>query len=187
MIYIVRHGETASNAANLIQGHLDIPLNDVGRKQACDARQTFHTIPFTAVYSSDLSRAKETASILVEGRGLNVSIDSRFRERFFGPFEGRSMDFYYSMSSEERALVAETPEAVRARSMEGLHAIASAHRCGPVLIVAHGGAIKYTIAPMLGISIEEIKVGNLGYAKLCLEDGVWSVAEMQGITVGKGT
>ena len=61
-VYIVRHGETDSNLNKIIQGHLDVPLNDTGRSQARLLSQSLRTIPFTRAWSSDLIRASDVSA-----------------------------------------------------------------------------------------------------------------------------
>jgi len=59
---LVRHGETDWNRDKRIQGHLDVPLNDTGRRQALAVRRALAGIPFAAHYASDLARTLETAA-----------------------------------------------------------------------------------------------------------------------------
>lgn len=89
---IVRHGETAWNAERRIQGHLDIGLNDTGERQALAAADWLAAVPFAAVYSSDLLRARTTAAPLAAARGIEVRLEPRLRERRYGIFEGLTYD-----------------------------------------------------------------------------------------------
>ena len=59
-LYMMRHGETAWNADNRILGSTDIPLNAKGREQAREAAERLKDISFDIIYTSELSRAKET-------------------------------------------------------------------------------------------------------------------------------
>lgn len=58
-VYLVRHGETDANRDGIIQGQLNTPLNDLGRKQANLVGEVLRGVPFNAAYSSDLDRATE--------------------------------------------------------------------------------------------------------------------------------
>ena len=89
-IIAIRHGETAWNVDTRIQGHLDIPLNETGRRQAARMARALADEPIRAIYASDLSRAWETAQCL--GRALNIEVISEpgLRERSFGDFEGKT-------------------------------------------------------------------------------------------------
>jgi len=80
-ICVIRHGETGWNVEKRIQGHTDIPLNETGRAQAL-------AMAFNAVYSSDLTRALETARVLAQREDLEVKCLPQLRERHFGLFQG---------------------------------------------------------------------------------------------------
>ncbi len=87
-IYLMRHGETAWNAENKLQGHSDIPLNEKGIELAKRTGQALKDIPFEAAYSSPLIRAIQTAQIVMEGKGVPVQTDDRLKEMGFGVLEG---------------------------------------------------------------------------------------------------
>jgi len=89
-VLAIRHGETAWNVDTRIQGHTDIGLNDTGRWQAQRLAQALADEPLAAVYSSDLSRAHDTARGLARSGGLPVRLDTGLRERHFGAFEGQT-------------------------------------------------------------------------------------------------
>ncbi len=78
--FFVRHGQTDWNLQGKIQGHTDIPLNDTGREQAKSLKKILEGTPFSACFASDLQRAVETASIVVEGRSLDVVKEKLLRE-----------------------------------------------------------------------------------------------------------
>ncbi|RKZ01191.1 MAG: alpha-ribazole phosphatase [Candidatus Hydrothermota bacterium] len=71
-IYLVRHGETTWNAMDRVQGWVAVPLNEKGKAQAVKLRDLFISIEFSAIYSSDLERAVQTARIIAEPHGLEV-------------------------------------------------------------------------------------------------------------------
>ena len=89
-ILAIRHGQTAWNAASRIQGHTDIALDATGEWQAGRLAAALADEPLQAVYSSDLSRARQTAAPLAARAGLELRIDAGLRERAFGEFEGLS-------------------------------------------------------------------------------------------------
>lgn len=89
--WLIRHGETEWNADRRLQGWLDIPLSDTGRRQARQLAAHLRTLEapaFDAVLSSDLSRAAETARIATEHLGLPLITSERLRERSYGIFQG---------------------------------------------------------------------------------------------------
>lgn len=87
-VCIIRHGETDWNLAQRIQGQTDIPLNETGRAQALAMAFNSAHYQFTAVYSSDLVRAIETANALAQREELEVKQLPELRERHYGIFQG---------------------------------------------------------------------------------------------------
>ncbi len=91
-ICFIRHGETDWNVEKRIQGQIDIPLNQTGRAQALAMAFNAAHHNFSAVYSSDLSRARETAQAVAEGRALEVITLPQLRERHYGIFQDVKKD-----------------------------------------------------------------------------------------------
>lgn len=87
-IYMIRHGETDWNKQRRLQGQADIPLNAFGRHLAEETAPALKDIPFSAVYTSPLSRAKETAELVLAGRDVPMIEESRIMEMGFGEYEG---------------------------------------------------------------------------------------------------
>ena len=89
-IYLMRHGETDYNKKGLIQGSLDIPLNEYGIRLAELTRDGFRKegLKFDKAYCSPLIRARQTADILLEGQDTLISYDDRICEMNFGEGEG---------------------------------------------------------------------------------------------------
>lgn len=87
-LYIVRHGETDWNKARRVQGFSDIPLNEYGRYLARQTAEGMKDIPFDLAYTSPLVRARETAEIILEGRGIPVIESDGIKEMGFGSYEG---------------------------------------------------------------------------------------------------
>lgn len=87
-ICLIRHGETGWNVQRRIQGHTDIPLNDTGRAQALAMAFNAAHQRFQAIYSSDLTRALETAQALAQREEQRVRPLPQLRERHYGIFQG---------------------------------------------------------------------------------------------------
>jgi probable phosphoglycerate mutase len=87
-ILLIRHGETAWNAERRLQGHLDIPLNAEGQRQAALLGALLAAEPIDLVVSSDLQRALQTAEAVAAPRRMPVLRDPLLRERCYGGFEG---------------------------------------------------------------------------------------------------
>ncbi len=84
ILYVVRHGETDWNRAHKVQGHTDIPLNNYGRHLARETAEGMKNLKIDLAYTSPLSRAKETAEIILAGRNIPLIEDSRIEEFSFG-------------------------------------------------------------------------------------------------------
>jgi 2,3-bisphosphoglycerate-dependent phosphoglycerate mutase len=91
-IYIFRHGQTDWNVQKRCQGHTDIPLNARGIEQAQALGLKLRSIDFDVVYSSDLSRARITAEIVLQGREVPLVVTDRLRETHMGEAEGLTVD-----------------------------------------------------------------------------------------------
>ena len=93
MLYIMRHGKTDWNVRHKLQGRTDIPLNEEGRRMAETAREEYRAVPLDECWSSPLVRARETAEIVLRGRGIPIYTDDRLREMSFGEYEGMENTF----------------------------------------------------------------------------------------------
>ena len=162
-IFLVRHGETEWNATRRAQGQADVPLNDAGRRQASGAAAQLDGVELSAVYSSDLSRALDTARPIAEARGLSVEIDPAFREIDQGEWEGLVTEEIHRRWPElwgparhwSQRPGGESPEQVQKRALEGLARIVEHHPQGQVAVVSHGGTIRWLAAHALGYDMEE--------------------------------
>lgn len=84
----MRHGKTDWNLLHKLQGKTDIPLNDMGRQMARQACERYKDVHFDVCYCSPLTRARQTAELVLEGRNIPVIIDERLSEMGFGIYEG---------------------------------------------------------------------------------------------------
>ena len=153
-ILAIRHGETAWNVDTRLQGHLDIPLNDVGLRQAQHLAQALvQRDAIDAIYASDLSRAHTTAQAIAKAMDQTVTAHPGLRERHFGAFQGRT---YAEIEAElpEHAWHwrKRTPDwtppaggeslvALRERIVATVDELASQHPGQQVVMVAHGGVL----------------------------------------------
>ena len=87
-IVIVRHGQTEWNIRGIRQGYLDSPLTARGMAQAKALAQRLAREKFTALYSSDLGRAVQTAQEIADVTGHTIVTDARLRERHLGILQG---------------------------------------------------------------------------------------------------
>lgn len=87
-LYLVRHGQTVWNAEEKAQGHTDIPLDEVGLRQAGCLAEALRDRPLDLILSSDLQRSKKTAEVVAEALGVALEATPLLRERSFGAWEG---------------------------------------------------------------------------------------------------
>ncbi|MEY4063335.1 MAG: hypothetical protein RIT09_1128 [Pseudomonadota bacterium] len=90
VIYLIRHGETMWNREKRLQGHIDIGLNDVGHQQAERLAKSLVDKKISAIISSDLSRAIDTAKPIALHHQLELNLDPALRERHYGVMQGLS-------------------------------------------------------------------------------------------------
>lgn len=159
---LARHGQTAWNVLGKLQGHTDIPLDDIGRDQARGLAATHAATGLRTVWTSDLGRARETGAIVASILGLpEPRIEPELRERRFGVFEGLTRDECAAHHPEAwqawQARTAPPPggepieEAVR-RMSRALERIAALEE-GPALVVSHGGVMRLWLMDLLGTQI----------------------------------
>ncbi len=91
ILYVVRHGKTIWNLEHRVQGSTDIELCEEGRIAARELSEEVRNLQVDVVISSPLSRARETAKILV-GENLPINTDDRIKERDWGMNEGMLLD-----------------------------------------------------------------------------------------------
>jgi broad specificity phosphatase PhoE len=179
-ILLVRHGETAWNRERRWQGHADQPLNDTGRAQARTLAGELEPERLTAVYSSDLARARETAEIVAGPHGLPVQLDQRLREVDVGEWSGLTSTevehrfpdgFDRRLAGGTGWLEGETYEQMGERVVGAVHEIAARHPKATVLVVTHGGAMRALWLVSGGALEERPLVANCGLYRVVVENG----------------
>ncbi|XP_022842129.1 phosphoglycerate mutase-like protein 4 [Olea europaea var. sylvestris] len=155
-IIVIRHGQTEWNANRRIQGQLDVDLNDVGRKQAAAVAGRLSKEPkISAVYSSDLKRAYDTAEMIANCCGVSdVFKDRNLRERHMGDLHGvvfheaakirpEAHKAFLSRSRDQEIPVGgESLNQLSERCISALERIAKKHRGERVIVVTHGATIE---------------------------------------------
>jgi probable phosphoglycerate mutase len=176
-IVAVRHGETAWNVDQRIQGQLDIGLNEAGREQARRLARALEGEGLQAVYASDLARAHDTARAVAEHAKVPLHADAGLRERGFGIFEGLTWAEikrdHYEASRRWRARDAgfgpEGGEALGdfvARAVEAVAAIARRHRGQHIAVVTHGGVLDALYRAASRIAVDAPRTWPLGNASI---------------------
>ena len=168
MLYLVRHGRTAANAGGLLQGRLDPPLDEIGRKQAAAIAALVG--PVDTVISSSLLRAQETAECF----GLPVAIDDRWIELAYGEYEGVPADEVPPevwQSWRTNAMYAtkggESFGALDARVRSACEELAARIATEDIAVVSHVSPIKAGVAWALNTSLEIMFHCHLAQASVC--------------------
>ncbi len=91
ILYLVRHGETAYNRDGVSLGRKDVPLTELGERQAAAAARALADKPLARIYSSPLARAVATASALARGRDTRLDVRQELIELDAGDAEGLTM------------------------------------------------------------------------------------------------
>lgn len=162
---VLRHGETAWNAARRIQGQLDPPLNARGRVQARSAARALAGHDFAALYSSDLLRARETAEVLGEALRLPALTREALRERHHGVFQGHhwadvpqrfpEIHARFAARQPDEALGnGESLRVLSARVLGCLDELARSHPGSEVLAVTHGGVLDILYREATGRALD---------------------------------
>lgn len=180
-LVLLRHGRTAWNAEQRAQGHSDVPLDETGHAQAAAVAPLIAALSPVLLWSSDLARARQTASYLSEATGLEPVTDPRLREYDLGERTGMTMPEYADAFPDEYAAfrrgsydvvpggesTAQVVERLTAAVREAL-AVLVPGQCG--VVVAHGAALKVALVELLGwpatsaMSLQALD--NCGWASL---------------------
>lgn len=180
-IIAVRHGETAWNVATRLQGHIDIGLNDTGRWQAQRLALALADEPIARIYTSDLSRAQDTAQA-ISATGANpgartVHLHTGLRERGFGIFEGQTHAEIAEKWPEENIRWkqrephfapsgGESPTQLIERVARTLNELAQPHQGEQIVLVTHGGVLDMLYRLATNQTVNAPRTWELGNAAI---------------------
>ena len=188
-LFLVRHGQVASNRDLRYVGSRDETLTDLGRRQADALASLFAGLPIDAVMASPLRRALDTAGAIAAAVGLPVTVEERLREQSFGSWEGLSRDEVRARSREDGALLerwersaevappdGESLAAVQSRAFELVldlrrRAGSAADAMPWIVLVSHVGPIKSLLAGALDLPLDR------GGRRVFLDPGTVSVVD----------
>ena len=157
-LYLVRHAESTWNVEGRVQGQADPPLSEQGQAQAARLADRFRGDAVTALYTSPLQRALNTAERVAQATGLPVRVDDRLKEHNLGLFTGHIwadiVEQYpeFAKAWMEQALDmpgGEKHTALRARAAGVVEDIVAQHAEGRVVVVSHGGLLGEYLAHLL--------------------------------------
>ena len=166
-IFLVRHGLTMWNNERRYQGHTDTKLSPEGIEQAVLLQKRMQHENLSAVYSSDLQRAYETARIIAQPHNLEVEVCPDLREINFGVWEGLTYNDIEINYPDLLKLWLETPHLlnipkgesfllVKERAIKSIKGIIKSNHKEDVLIVTHGGTIAALICAIKEKSLKEM-------------------------------
>ena len=182
-IVMVRHGETDWNRERRFQGRADQPLNEAGRGQARELAELLHGEPVSAVYTSPLRRARETAEILAENFGLRPQPLDALLEIDVGAWEGLTIDevraTYPERADEDWRSgwdEGETYDELARRVLPALVELGTKHEGGHVLAVTHAGPLRAAIAASMRLSYDDARpliglLENCAVFRFAVHDG----------------
>ena len=186
---IVRHGETAWNAEHRVQGQLDIPLNNIGLRQAQAVGRALKDERFDAIYSSDLVRARQTADPIANILSMKILLEKDLRERHYGIFERltyaevkvRYPEDYARFEARDPEYAFRTGESLRnfsARSISIITRIAGSHPDRSVLVFTHGGVLDKLYRSITGLPLSaprDFGIPNAGLNRIELAADRWQI------------
>jgi probable phosphoglycerate mutase len=160
-LLLVRHGESTWNREHRIQGQLDPPLSDEGRRQAERVGQRLAGRRLVGFYSSDLKRAFQTAQAIQALTGAKPEPMAGLREIYLGEWEGLRREELAERFPEAWSRWSEEPNwdvvpggegaaGFEVRVAETLDAIFDRHHHGDVVVVTHGGVIQIALHRVIG-------------------------------------
>ncbi|GAE36415.1 histidine phosphatase family protein [Halalkalibacter akibai] len=149
-LYLIRHGESTGNLAGRIQGTDDYPLSELGKQQAEYVADYFSDIHLDFIYSSDLTRASDTAKAIARKKNQTVNEWDKVREVHLGPLQGLTraeITMKFPETVENSILTSgvegtESVDELTARCQYIVEQLQLAHRNHDVAIISHGGFIS---------------------------------------------
>ena len=185
----MRHGETAWNAEHRVQGQLDVPLNAIGHAQAVAAARVLAREKFDVIYSSDLSRARQTAQPTASLLSMQVVLEKDLRERHYGIFERltyaevkvRYPEDYARFEAREPDYAFRTGESLKdfsIRSITIISSIAERHKGQSIAVFTHGGILDKLYRHITGLPLtaqRKFGIPNAGLNRVELTSAGWQI------------
>ncbi len=190
---LVRHGQSVANRDGVVQGHLDSPLSDLGRRQAAALAAAWKAggVRFDRLLSSPLLRARQTAEVFALSLGLDLETDAVWMERDLGRAQGMPLADFLAASQRRPVHTPFEPAFENGESAWDLHARAAravqaivTRPAGDYLIVSHGGILNAVLRVALGIPptaqrAPRFHFSNGGFARIGMAaDGSWTLTDL---------
>lgn len=180
ILYLIRHGQSVANEKGVIQGHKDFPLSVAGQTQAKLLGKYFASETIDYLYSSDLTRALDTANAIGDHQPLDALKWDKIREIGLGPLEGKTkQEIYlqYPQLNDSNSILTtglagtELVPEITERCKYVLDQLLSGHKRHRVALVSHGGFISvFLMYIMVGEKWNDFHrpfvIGNTGISKI---------------------
>ncbi len=165
-LFLVRHGEAVANVEMRYLGHRDDPLSAHGAIQAAHLSRALAALPISAIITSPLRRAANTAASIAQAHQIPVQTDERLREGGFGEWEGLSRADVVARSRQDQLLLAnwerdpnaappggESLQVVQERGIAAVHDLATRYAGKWIVLVSHVGPIKTLLCAAMQVPL----------------------------------
>lgn len=206
-VILLRHGETAWNRDGVFRGTEDVPLNDQGKKQAALTGQRLQNTDISRVYTSPLSRSRDTAALAARAKGLSVENKGFLKDMYFGQWQGLRVEEVASRWPKEYGLWQDNPhlchtpegesiEGVMQRAVRGLKDLLEREGSGDLLLVSHRVIIKLLLLWAVGGSSRDfwkIRVDTCSLSsflvrnKYCVVEKINDTCHLRKLSVPQGS
>ncbi|HAO92448.1 MAG: hypothetical protein A2X99_01790 [Deltaproteobacteria bacterium GWB2_55_19] len=194
-VYLIRHGQVVNHHEYRYNGHFDVDITDIGVEQMARLSEFLLGHSISAVYSSDLQRARKGAEIIGKRLALTPESVKELRELHLGRWEGLTReeavfkypeDSHFSFKELATSKVKEGESLVelKGRVIPALSSIVERHKGEAVCIVAHGGVNRVILGEAMGLPLENFFRIEQDYGALNLidwfDDGIKVVKLLNG-------
>ena len=189
--FLVRHGETDYNANNIFQGYSPVPLSAHGRHQVVLVAERLLSAQPRALYSSDIQRAHETATIISQRLGLPIQLCEGLREWHVGNWVGKPHEAYTAhletLGAHEVTYVPDGGESqlqAQTRMLTQMQDFGAQHAGEAIVCVSHGKVIDLLIRHLLGLDVMRTpayRILNTSVTIVGCQNGAWEVVTLNEI------
>lgn len=190
-VFLIRHGETDRNATSVFQGYGPVPLNARGRRQATRVAERLRPMRPAMLYSSDILRARQTATIIGRKLQLPVQFCAGLREWNVGVWAGKpTADYTAHLETVQAHPVTYVPPEgesqlqTQARMVAQMQTFGEQHQGETILCISHGKAIDLFARHILGLDVMATPaygIANTSVNIFTSQDGVWEVVTLNEI------
>ncbi len=190
-LILERHGQSDGNVLKIFTGHTDLPLTDLGKKQVeKSAEYITENYKIDKIYSSDLTRAMQTAQFVADKTGLEIIKSENLRELFAGEWDGQTFAYVEENFAEDwkiwrndpgnsRCTGGESMKEISCRVVSELTRIAEENDGKTVFIATHATPVKVAQCHFKNWDVEDIKnlsfSANASLTVVTYDKGKWTI------------